>query len=172
MTDPFIGEIRLFPYTFAPRGWALCSGQILSIAQNTALFSLIGTIYGGDGRTTFALPDLRGRVAISAGQAPGLSAYDVGEAGGVESVSLAESQMPAHNDKVKVNGATSGSERPNNRFLGRVSNGTAYAGTANGKTLNPGALGCSGGGQPHENRPPHLTLNYCIALQGIFPARD
>ena len=121
MTDPFIGEIRLFPYTFAPRGWALCSGQILSIAQHTALFSLIGTIYGGDGRTTFALPDLRGRVAVSSGQGPGLSAYDVGEAGGVELVSLAESQMPAHNHKVKVNGATSGSEKPNNRFLGRVS---------------------------------------------------
>ena len=172
MSDPFIGEIRLFPYTFAPRGWALCNGQILSISQNTALFSLIGTMYGGDGRTTFALPDLRGRVAVSSGQGPGLSAYDVGEAGGLESVSLDESQMPAHNHEMKVHGGTSGSDKPNNRFLGRVSDGTTYAGTANGRALNPGAIRRTGGGQPHENRPPHLTLNYCIALQGIFPARD
>jgi microcystin-dependent protein len=172
MSDPFLGEIRLFPYTFAPRGWALCHGQILSISQNTALFALIGTIYGGDGQTTFALPDLRGRVVVSSGQGPGLSAYDVGETGGRESVSLAESQMPAHTHDVAVNGATSGSRKPNNRFLGRVSDGTAYAGASNGRTLNPGAIARSGGGQPHENRPPHLTLNYCIALQGIFPARD
>src|SRR3954447_11939499 len=172
MTDPFLGEIRLFPYTFAPQGWALCNGQIMSISQNTALFSLIGTIYGGNGQTTFALPDLRGRVAVSSGQGPGLSTYDVGQTGGLESVLLAESQMPSHNHEMAVNGATSGSEKPNNRYLGRASNGTAYAGTSNGRTLNPNAVARSGGGQPHENRPPHLTLNYCIALEGIFPARD
>lgn len=172
MSDPFLGEIRLFPYTFAPRGWALCNGQMLSISQNTALFALIGTIYGGDGRTTFALPDLRGRVAVSSGEGPGLSAYDVGETGGAESVTLSESQMPAHNHLMSVNGPSSGSAKPNNRYLGRVSSGTAYAGASNGRTLNPGALAPAGGGQPHENRPPHLALNYCIALQGIFPSRD
>ena len=148
----------------------MCNGQILSISQNENLFSLIGTIYGGDGEDTFALPDLRGRVAVSSGQGPGLSAYDVGEMGGRESVSLSESQMPAHSHQLAVNGSTSGSDKPNNRFPGRVSDGTAYAGTSNGKTLSPGAIARSGGSQPHENRPPHLTLNYCIALAGIFPA--
>jgi microcystin-dependent protein len=172
MTEPFIGEIRLFPYMFAPRGWALCSGQLMSISQHTALFSLIGTIYGGDGRTNFALPDLRGRVAVSSGQGPGLSAYVVGETGGVESVSLDESQMPAHRHEMRVHGGTSNSDKPNERFLGRTSEGTTYSDTANAKALTPGAIRRSGGGQPHENRPPHLTLNYCIALEGIFPARD
>jgi microcystin-dependent protein len=172
MSDPFLGEIRLFPYTFAPRGWAFCNGQVMSIAQNTALFALIGTTYGGDGRTTFALPDLRGRVAVSSGQADGLSAYETGQVGGVESVTLTEDEMPTHRHRVSVNNASSDSGKPNNRFLGRVSGGTAYAGTSNGKTLNPGAIAGSGGGQPHENRPPHLALNYCIALEGIFPARD
>ena len=172
MSDPFIGEIRLFPYTFAPRGWALCHGQMLSISQNTALFALIGTIYGGDGRTTFALPDLRGRVVVSSGEGPGLSPYQVGEMGGAESVSLTESQMPAHNHQMAVNGPSSGAAKPTNRYLGRVSTGTTYAGTSNGRTLHPAAITPAGGGQPHENRPPHLALNYCIALQGIFPSRD
>jgi microcystin-dependent protein len=172
VSDPFLGEIRLFPYTFEPRGWAFCNGQILSISQNTALFALIGTIYGGDGRTTFALPDLRGRVAVSAGAGPGLSTYEIGQVGGEESVSLSEAQMPAHKHRMAVNGPSSGSNNPNNRYLGRVSDGTAYAGTSNGRMLNPGAIAPSGGSQPHENRPPHLTLNYCIALEGIFPSRD
>ncbi len=172
MSDPFLGEIRLFPYTFAPRGWALCNGQILSIAQNTALFSLIGTIYGGDGRTTFALPDLRGRVAVSSGQGPGLSQYDVGQTGGAESVTLTEAEAPAHTHAMNVNGPSSGSNNPNNRYLGRVSTGTAYAATTNGKTLKPDAIAPSGADHPHENRPPHLALNYCIALEGVFPARD
>jgi microcystin-dependent protein len=172
MSDPFIGEIRLFPYDFAPRGWAFCNGQVLSISQNTALFALIGTIYGGDGRTTFALPDLRGRVAVSSGQGPGLSSYALGEGGGEEKVSLAEDQMPSHQHQMPVNATSSGSRSPNNRYLGRVSTGTAYAAAPSGKTLNPQAITPVGGGQPHENRPPHLTLNYCIALEGIFPARD
>jgi microcystin-dependent protein len=170
--DPFLGEIRLFPYTFAPRGWAFCNGQILSIAQNTALFSLLGTTYGGDGRTTFGLPDLRGRVAVSSGQGPGLSPYELGATGGAESVSLTESQMPTHQHHVSVNGASGGSNSPVNRYLGRVAGGTAYAAAPNNRTLNAGAIAPAGGGQPHENRPPHLTLNYCIALEGIYPARD
>lgn len=172
MSDPFIGEIRLFPYNFEPRGWAFCHGQLLPISQHTALFSLIGTIYGGDGRVTFALPDLRGRVPVSAGQGPGLSLYDVGQVGGAESVTLSESQLPAHNHLMAANGPSSGSDRPNNRFLGRVSSGTAYAGTTNGRMLNPEAISFTGAGQPHENRPPHLTLNYCIAMEGIFPSRN
>ena len=111
-------------------------------------------------------------MAVSSGQGPGLSSYELGATGGAESVSLTESEMPAHDHQVSVNGATSGSNKPNNRYLGRVSKGTAYAGASNGKTLNAGAINPAGGGQPHENRPPHLTLNYCIALAGIFPSRD
>ncbi|HSU35910.1 MAG TPA: tail fiber protein [Propionibacteriaceae bacterium] len=171
MSEPFIGEIRLFPYDFAPRGWAFCHGQLLSIVQNTSLFALLGTTYGGDGRITFALPDLRGRVAVSSGQGPGLSAYELGGVGGAESVTLTEAELPTHTHQVSVNGRASSSSKPGNHYLGRASSGTAYASTANG-TLNPDAVVPAGGGEPHENRPPHLTLNYCIALAGIFPSRD
>jgi microcystin-dependent protein len=172
MSEPFIGEIRLFPYDFAPRGWAFCHGQLLSIVQNTALFSLLGTTYGGDGRITFALPDLRGRVAVSSGEGPGLSTYALGGVGGVESVSLTSAEMPTHTHQLSVNGRASSSSKPGNHYLGRSSSGTAYASTTNGATLNPEAVVPAGGSQPHENRPPHLALNYCIALAGIFPARD
>jgi microcystin-dependent protein len=172
VSEPFIGEIRLFPYDFAPRGWAFCNGQLLSISQNTALFALLGTTYGGDGRVTFALPDLRGRVAVSSGEGPGLSAYELGGAGGVESVTLSEAELPAHTHPVSVNGASSGSSKPTNRYLGRASGATAYASSSNGTTLNPDAVVPAGGSQPHENRPPHLALNYCIALAGLFPSRD
>jgi microcystin-dependent protein len=127
-------------------------------------------MYGGDGQVTFALPDLRGRVAVSSGQGPGLSDYFTGEIGGAESVILAASQMPSHNHAISVNGPSSASDTPNNRFLGRVSTGTAYAETSSGETLNPGAITRAGSSQPHENRPPHLVLNYCIALEGIFPS--
>ena len=170
--DPFLGEIRLFPYTFAPRGWAFCNGQILRISQNTALFALIGTFYGGDGLTNFALPDLRGRVAVSSGQGPGLSTYELGATGGAESVSLTEAEMPAHQHRMAVNGQSGGFNSATNRYIGKVFTGTAYAGASNGKTLNPDAIAPAGDSQPHENRPPHLALNYCIALQGIFPSRD
>jgi microcystin-dependent protein len=172
MSEPFLGEIRLFPFNFAPRGWALCHGQVLSISQHTALFALIGTTYGGDGRTTFALPDLRGRAAVSSGQGPGLSDCALGEALGAESVSLDESQLPAHRHRMAVNGPSSDSNKPNNRFLGRVSHGTAYAGATNGRMLDADAITETGGGQPHENRSPVLALNYCIAMEGIFPAHD
>jgi len=171
MSEPFIGEIRLFPYDFAPRGWAFCHGQLLSIVQNTSLFALLGTTYGGDGRITFALPDLRGRVAVSSGQGPGLSAYELGGVGGAESITLTEAELPTHTHQVSVNGRASSSSKPGNHYLGRASSGTAYASTVNG-TLNPDAVVPAGGGEPHENRPPHLTLNYCIALAGIFPSRD
>jgi microcystin-dependent protein len=172
MSEPFIGEIRLFPYDFPPRGWAFCHGQLLSIAQNTALFALLGTTYGGDGRITFALPDLRGRVAVSSGEGPGLSAYELGGVGGVESVTLTEGEMPIHTHQVSANGRASSSSKPGNHYLGRASSGTAYASTTNGTTLNLDAVVPAGGSQPHENRPPHLALNFCMALTGIFPSRE
>ncbi|MFL6241305.1 MAG: phage tail protein [Actinomycetes bacterium] len=171
MSEPFLGEIRLFPYNFAPRGWALCAGQILSISQNTALFSLLGTTYGGNGQTTFALPDLRGRHAVSSGQGPGLSFYNLGEESGVESVTLTQQQMPQHNHLVSVNNQGSSTGRPNGNYPGQTS-GNIYAPSSDGSTLAAPAVNNTGGSQPHENRPPYLVLNYCIALEGIYPSRN
>jgi microcystin-dependent protein len=171
MTEPYIGEIRLFPYNFAPRGWAFCQGQILAIAQNTALFSLLGTTYGGNGQTTFALPDLRGRVPNSAGQGPGLSNYTLGEQGGSENVTLIAQQMPAHNHPIAVNNSGANTGRPSGAYPGQTS-GNTYAPSPDGSTLAPQAVGNAGNSQPHENRPPYLTLNYCIALEGIYPSRN
>jgi microcystin-dependent protein len=171
MTEPFLGEIRLFPYNFAPRGWAFCAGQILAISQNTALFSLLGTTYGGNGQTTFQLPDLRGRVPNSAGQGPGLSSYTLGEQGGAENITLIAQQMPAHNHAVAVNNSGSATGRPSGGYPGQTS-GNAYAPNSDGSTFAPQAVSNAGGSQPHENRPPYLTLNYCIALEGIYPSRN
>jgi len=169
MSEPFVGELRLVPFNFAPRGWAFCQGQVLPIAQNTALFSLLGTTYGGNGQTTFALPDLRGRVAMSPGQGPGLSNYDLGQVGGTEVVTLTQVQMPAHNHIASAsNGAATGG-RPGNAV---PSGGGAYASSSDGTTMNPTFIGNAGGSQPHENRQPYLILNYIIALEGIFPARN
>jgi len=168
--DPFLGQLMLVPYNFAPRGWAFCNGQIMSIAQNTALFSLLGTTYGGNGQTTFALPDLRGRAALSAGQGPGLQNYNLGEMAGSESVTLISSQMPAHSHLV---GASTGSAQatPDNAFPGS-DGGTQIYDLAASTTMNPQMIQPAGGSQPHENRQPYLVLNYIIALQGIFPSRD
>lgn len=160
MSDPFIGQISLFGFNFPPRGWATCSGQILPIAQNTALFSLLGTTYGGDGRTTFALPDLRGRVPIHQGQGPGLSDYVIGQAGGQETITLLESQMPPHtHDLFGVQGT------------GTTGRGVATTPTDVQRNLTD-RMSVEGGGQPHDNVQPYLTVNYCIALQGIFPSRN
>lgn len=167
--EPFLGEIRLFPYTFAPRGWAFCQGQILGIAQNTALFSLLGTTYGGNGQTTFGLPDLRGRVAVSSGQGPGLSPYSLGQQGGTESVSLTQNQMPLHAHLVNASSVSPNASRPGNAFL--AANGP-YQAAPDGTTMAPGMIQGTGGNQPHENRQPYTTLNYCIALEGIFPSRN
>ena len=172
MSDPFLGEIRLFPYNFAPRGWAFCNGQILSIAQNTALFALIGTTYGGDGRVTFALPDLRGRVALSSGQGPGLSDYILGQQAGDEAVTLTASQLPVHNHAVAANNNQGGGARPQGRVPGRFSTGTGYATASNGAQMSPETITPTGGSQPHTNVQPYLALNYCIALEGIFPSRN
>jgi microcystin-dependent protein len=171
VTEPFLGQIILVPYNFAPRGYAFCQGQILSIAQNTALFSLLGTTYGGNGQTTFALPDLRGRHAVSQGQGPGLSFYTLGEQGGVESVTLISQQMPQHNHLVSTNNQGANTGRPSGAFPGQTST-NIYAPSSDGSTFNPQAISLTGGNQPHENRDPYLALNYCIALQGIFPSRN
>lgn len=169
MSDPFIAEIKLFAGNFAPRGWAFCNGQILSIAQNTALFSLLGTTYGGNGQTTFALPDLRSRVPVHPGQGPGLSNVVLGQAAGSETVTLLQTQMPQHGHLVAASNGSAGASRPANNF---VSAGGSYANASDGTTMNPGMVQGAGGGQPHENRQPYLGLNFIIALEGIFPSRN
>jgi microcystin-dependent protein len=168
-SEPFIAEIMIFAGNFPPRGWAFCDGQLLPISQNTALFSLLGTTYGGNGQTTFALPDLRGRVPVHAGQGLGLSSVSLGEVGGAEVVTLTGAQSPAHVHEVAASNGGATASRPSNNFLAA---GGAYATASDGTTMNPAMIRNSGGGQPHENRQPYLALNFCIALQGIFPARN
>lgn len=169
MSEPFIGEIRIFPYNFAPRGWAFCQGQLLSIAQNTALFALIGVTFGGNGQTTFGLPDIRGRAVIGAGQGPGLSNRTQGEASGTENVTLLSTQMPMHNHLVAGSSQNSNASRPSNAF---PSGGGAYQTASDGTTMNPSMISAAGGSQPHDNMQPYLAINYCIALEGIFPSRN
>ncbi|MBK9257727.1 MAG: phage tail protein [Saprospiraceae bacterium] len=175
--EPFIGQIAAFGFNFAPKGWAMCNGQLLAIAQNSALFSLIGTYYGGDGISTFALPDLRGRVAINQGQGPGLSPYSLGQRAGSESVTLNTSQIPAHNHiaTLRGNGEDANSGDANNKTLGAASANIYNSNPPeNGATLNVNSLQVAptGGNQPHSNMQPYLVINYCIALQGIFPPRN
>lgn len=178
--EPFIGQIQLFGFNFPPKGWAQCNGQILPIAQNTALFALLGTYYGGDGVTTFALPDLRGRVAVGYGNGPGLQPYTIGELGGVESVTLTTTQIPAHNHIINVSNAEGTSNTASNNYLATgttvIERGTKVPaniyGTAAGGTLNLATVGMLGGNQAHPNIQPYLALNYCIALVGIFPSRN
>jgi microcystin-dependent protein len=174
MSEPFIGEIRAFGFNFAPRGWANCSGQLLPISQNTALFSLLGTTYGGDGRTTFALPDLRGRVAVNQGQGPGLRNYTIGEMSGEEAHTLTINEAPAHTHLLNATNAGGNQQTPQNTFIATDAAGNT-AGFASGPptvTMNQASLGISGGSQPHNNLSPYLAVNYCIALQGIFPSRN
>lgn len=168
--NPFVGEIMWVPYNFAPRGWATCDGQLLPISQNTALFSLLGTQYGGNGTTNFALPDMRGRVLINAGQGAGLSDYAQGQSGGEESVTLLPSEMPAHSHAIQA--TTSGADKtsPVDNVLGQAESGNLY-GPSGTTTMASGALALQGGGQPHNNMMPYTTLNCIIALQGIFPVR-
>jgi microcystin-dependent protein len=165
--EPFLGEIRLVPYSFAPKGWALCAGQLLPINQNQALFSLLGTTYGGNGQTNFALPDLRGRVPVGAGQAPGGSSYALGAAGGQETVKLTSGQLPAHAHPVRASSGGSTTPNPANSFPAA---GGAYAASQNAK-MAATMVGRTGSGQPHDNRQPYLSLNYIIALQGIYPSQ-
>jgi microcystin-dependent protein len=172
VSEPFVGEIRMFGFNFPPQGWAFCDGQLLPISQNAALFSLLGTTYGGDGVTTFALPDLRSRVPISQGQGDGLSSYAEGQAGGTETVTLAAAQMPAHTHSVNASSSPAASERPAGRVLAR-SPGHSYIPEPDTDTvMNAKMLGDAGNSQPHDNIQPYLVLNFCIALLGIFPARE
>lgn len=173
MADPFVAEIRIFPFTFAPKGWAFCDGQIMPLSQNTALFSLLGTTYGGDGSTTFALPNLQGNAPMHPGQGPGLSLHDLGETGGSETVTLLQSEIPAHNHSLgaqntPLGGVASGA----GATLSRPASGNLYnVASPQLVAMAPQAIAPAGGDQPHNNLQPYLTLNFCIALQGVFPPR-
>jgi microcystin-dependent protein len=180
MANPFLAEIRIFGFNFAPKGWAFCAGQILPLSQNTALFSLLGTTYGGDGKSTFALPNLEGSAPMHPGQGPGLSLHDLGETGGSTSVTLLQSEMPSHNHTFQGNTTTATNASPANAVYmrGHYNDGVGntgavdlYTTNAPDTTLNPFVLGIAGGNQPHNNMQPYLTLNFCIALQGVYPPR-
>lgn len=169
--DPFVAEIRIFPFNFAPKGWAWCDGQLLPLSQNTALFSLLGTTYGGDGKSNFALPDLQGRAPMHPGQGPGLSLHDLGETGGSETVSLLESEIPAHSHGLQAS-AQDATTRVTTGEMPATSLGLSlYGPTPANATLSPNALAPAGGDQPHNNLQPYLTFYFCIALQGVFPPR-
>lgn len=174
MADPFVAEIRIYPFNFAPRGWAFCDGQLLPISQNTALFSLLGTTYGGDGKTTFALPNLRGRAPMHPGQGPGLSLRNLGESAGVETVTLLQSEMPVHPHALSANNQPGEDATANGEALARSVGASIYQTTTNQNLVQLAAqnVGVAGGGLPHNNMQPYLTLNFCIALQGIFPPRS
>jgi len=171
--DPFVAEIRIFPFNFAPRGWAWCDGQLLPLSQNTALFSLLGTTYGGDGKSNFALPNLQGRAPMHPGQGPGLSLHDLGETGGSETVALLESEVPAHAHQIRAVSEPGDLADPTGRSLARSSAGNPYETVANANlvTMAPETLAPAGGGQPHNNMQPYLTFYFNIALQGVFPPR-
>jgi microcystin-dependent protein len=170
--DPFVAEIRIFPFNFAPRGWAWCDGQLLPLSQNTALFSLLGTTYGGDGKSNFALPDLQGRAPMHPGQGPGLSLHDLGETGGSETVSLLESEIPAHSHALRASLDDGDLSIPApTRTLAKSLQANAYSTTATLASMAPEALAPAGGDQPHNNLQPYLTFYFCIALQGVYPPR-
>jgi microcystin-dependent protein len=168
-TNPYLGEIMLFAGATPPSGWALCNGQLLSIAQNMALFQLIGTTYGGNGTTTFALPDLRGRAPIHAGQGPGLSNRVLGDSGGEESHQLTVPEMPAHSHAARARSGNGTSAIPTGLVPARDPSGTPHYGASPDVTLAAGAIGTAGGGQPHNNMQPYLVITYCIALTGAAP---
>lgn len=175
MSDPFVAEIRIFPFNFAPTGWALCNGQLLPISQNTALFSLLGTNYGGNGVSVFGLPNLQGSAPVQQGQGAGLSQYFLGESGGVETITLITSELPIHSHQASGasgSGPTSpaGAGTTWGAFPGRTPPPLYVDGNPNVNMGN--ALSAAGSSQPHNNMQPYLALNFCIALQGIFPARS
>ena len=171
--DPFVAEIRVFPFNFAPRGWAWWGGQLLPLSKNTALFSLLGTTYGGNGKSNFALPDLQGRAPMHPGQGPGLSLHDLGESGGAETVALLESEIPAHSHSMRASSDDGDLKAPTSaRSLARSIGGFAYQSTTTGlQAMSDYALAPAGGDQPHNNMQPYLTFYFCIALQGVFPPR-
>ena len=177
MADPFVAEIRIFPFNFAPKGWAWCDGQLLPLSQNTALFSLLGTTYGGNGKSNFALPDLQGSAPMHPGQGPGLSLHDLGETGGSQTVTLLESEIPVHVHTINANAAPADLQQPGSagdRAMARSGGGNAYktgSPTPPLTQLAPQSLPPAGGGLPHNNMMPYLTYFFNIALQGVFPPR-
>ena len=174
MSEPYIGEIKMFAGNFAPRGYALCNGQLLSIAQNTALFAILGTTYGGDGRVTFGLPNLQSRVPMHWGNGPGLSQHFIGEMSGTNTVTILNSNMPTHTHTLGCNTASSSTSPENATFSGNARLGQSYASAPSGAAIpmNIQAVGLTGGNQPHNNLQPYLGLTFIIALQGIFPPRN
>lgn len=176
MSEPFVGQVQIFGFNFAPRNWALCAGQLMPIAQNTALFSLLGTSFGGDGKTTFGLPDFQGRAGCGMGQGPGLTPRYTGDSFGSENVTLTSGEMPAHNHGFNIFNQSDTSKR-----RGTPEAGDALLAPGVAQPFVPNAalsgnfpvqtIGVGGGGQPHPNQQPYLTLNFCIALQGVFPQR-
>jgi microcystin-dependent protein len=174
MSDPILGQVALFGFNFAPKGWALCQGQILSISQNTALFSLLGTTYGGNGTSTFALPNLQSRVPVhvGSGPGPGLSLYDLGEEGGQETVTLTTNQIPGHTHQARATDTVGDDYGPANVIWAHdAAENSEYGATKSG-TFAGDALGTAGQTLPHNNRRPYLAMNYCIALVGVFPSRS
>lgn len=172
MSDPFVAEIRIVPINFAPKGWAFCNGQLLPLSQNTALFSLLGTTYGGNGKSNFALPDLQGRAPMHPGQGPGLSLHDLGESAGSETVTLLASEMPAHTHAaLKGFNFNGNATTPQGAGFARAGDGTRLYATGPASTATGPGLTPSGGDMPHNNMQPYLTMNFIIALQGIFPPR-
>jgi microcystin-dependent protein len=168
--EGFLGQIVLFAGNFAPRSWALCQGQILAISTNTALFSILGTTYGGNGQTTFALPDLRSRVPVGQGQGPGLSSYALGQQSGTETVTLIAQQIPPHPHTVNAYSDAGDTGKPANNFLGSIDNG--YKSTSDGTQMSAAMIGGGGGNQPHDNIQPYTTLNYIICVEGLYPSRN
>jgi microcystin-dependent protein len=171
MADPFIAEIRIFPFYFAPKGWAFCDGQLLPLSQNTALFSLLGTTYGGDGKSNFALPDMQGNVPMHPGQGPGLSLHDLGETGGSETVTLLESEIPMHSHGLIASASDGNNTKPAGQLFAQGAGVSIWGTNAPNAQFSPLAIAPAGGDQPHNNMQPYLTLNFCIALQGVYPPR-
>jgi microcystin-dependent protein len=175
MSDQYLGEIRAVSYNFAPSGWAVCNGQLMAISQNTALFSLLGTSYGGDGRVTFALPDLQGASALAPGQGPGLSQISLGENGGTGQVTLLSTEMPVHTHAIGVVDDDGDQDSPKNAALAQARDGrdhiNQYGPAVTLTAMSPQMLGRAGGSQPHNNMPPYLVVTFIIALQGVYPPR-
>ncbi len=172
MSEPFIAEIRIFAGNFAPRGWAFCDGQLLPISENSALFSLVGTTYGGDGRTTFGLPDLRGRVPMHAGNGPGLSDRRLGQKGGAETETLTVNQMPSHTHTARGSNQTANTAKPEGHTWAVDVADSTYTDTAPDVNMNAQAVASTGGSQAHGNVQPYRVVSYIIALQGLFPSRN
>ncbi|MFA5836995.1 MAG: tail fiber protein [Bellilinea sp.] len=173
MADPFVAEIRIFGFNFAPKGWAFCDGQLLPLSQNTALFSLLGITYGGDGKSNFALPDLQGRAPMHPGQGPGLSLHDLGETGGSDTVTLLESEIPAHYHPLLAANEVGDYPAPGGASFSRVTTDAIYQSDTNTNlvSMSDQALAPVGGDMPHNNLQPYLTMSFCIAMQGVFPPR-